>query len=160
MLLNSRPASHHRPAAGAKHADRHGLCACCLTSLLNWIHDGRWSAHPENLFLVEPYVYFPGQRVAARSLLDSERCARSRTLRSHRALGSQVGLSPGCCAVQKPLYTPTLQHCRRPPATACRLGDQGSRATTPSSPEPRCLQGRGGGARHAAHRVRHTAARA
>lgn len=55
---------------------------------------GRWSEHPENLFLVEPYVFFPGQRVTSRSLLEAERCA-------HRApavavLGSstlQMGLS-------------------------------------------------------------------
>ena len=33
----------------------------------------RWSAHPENLFLVEPYVYFPGQSAAVKSLLDSGR---------------------------------------------------------------------------------------
>lgn len=32
-----------------------------------------WSEHPENLFLVEPYMFFPGQRSTVRSLLETER---------------------------------------------------------------------------------------
>lgn len=35
----------------------------------------RWSEHPENLFLVEPYMFFPGQRSTVRSLLETERWA-------------------------------------------------------------------------------------
>jgi hypothetical protein len=94
---------------------------------------GRWSEHPENLFLVEPYVFFPGQRVTSRSLLEAERCA------NHAQAAAVIGgaiprVWSSVTSITGAMYPPSSK-------------EQRQMASAQS------VQGRGGGARHAEHRA-------